>query len=98
MNQQFQCEACKGVYFDQSADGGTYYHACPDLPAGEDGKVPVRENRRDENIRLGSSGRAPVIVSEGAGVTCLSNPQLTEPAWITSLKQRAEKEEQELDA
>jgi hypothetical protein len=35
---------------------------------------------------------AAAIIAEGAGVKCLSNPQLTEPAWITERKKRLAKE------
>ena len=95
MMQGFQCLACKGVYFDSSPDGATYFHVCPPLPRDDKGVRPVRVDARDENLTQPRAGRAQSIRSEGAGVKCLTNAKLQEPAWITALKKRAAKEEED---
>lgn len=95
MSQQFQCASCKGVYFDATAEGATYHHVCPPLvPDASDAQTKAY-NPRSENIAPVGFGRAPSIVAEGLGVKCVSNPKLTEPAWITQLKARQAKEEEE---
>lgn len=89
----FQCIACDGVYFDRSPEGGSYHHVCPPLPPDKKGKIPVREDARDENLAPTRNGWTPPIKSEGAGVKCLSDPELSEPVWITGLKMRIAKED-----
>lgn len=95
MTQQFQCLSCRGVYFDSSAEGGTYHHACPPLPPDATKKQVRDYNPRNENLPPAPAGKIPSIVSEGGGVKCLSKPALIEPAWITALKAKAAKAEEE---
>lgn len=77
----------------QQPDGTIYFHACPPLPADENGVVAERPDKRDENIQTFRGDRVTGITSEGMGVKCLTSDKLQEPAWITTLKARIEKEE-----
>lgn len=97
MIQQFQCLACDGIYFERSPEGGTYHHVCPPLPPDKHGKVPVREDARDENLTRVRNGQEPTIKSEGAGVKCLTDDKLTESTWITAVKKRAPVDEADPD-
>jgi hypothetical protein len=94
MSDQFRCNTCHAVYPDIQADGTPYYHACAPLVAEP---LQERKYRRDENIAVSRSGkprRAIGIIAEGKGVTCMSNPRLTEPARISALKARIAKEQE----
>lgn len=100
MIHQFRCRSCGGVYPDTQAQGTTYHHACPPLP--RDRKHPLvtveRGGKRDERIAHDQYGRLAGIVSEGNGVECLTNKALTEQPWLTRLKDRAEKEQETINA
>jgi hypothetical protein len=91
----WKCNACKGVYSDATRDGSIYMHACGPLPPDENGFEAPRPNRRDERLEPDSGIRTSNIRSEGAGVTAVSHPKLTEPAWISAIKERIAKEEEE---
>lgn len=91
----FRCNACKGTYSDTTRDGTAYMHVCGPLPPDKDGRELERPDRRDERPARQRNLETPGILSEGAGVTAVSHPQLTEPAWITRLKARIAKEEEE---
>lgn len=93
MRNVFQCRCCGGRYFDADLQGNTYHHACPDLPPDRNGVTAPPPDARNENLAPYRFLRMPQIVSEGKGVDCLSNTNLTEPAWITALKRRAAKQE-----
>lgn len=92
MTQQFKCKACGAVYTDTQRDGTTYHHACPAVEP-IDGKPAKPMPRRDENIALARGGAVTGIISEGQGVVCITDPKLTEPAWITKLKASLPKED-----
>ena len=89
--EQFQCLNCGGVYFDLGADGLIYFHVCSPLPMDENGFSPARPNARNENLRSSNPDFPPTITAEGLGVNCLTNRNLIEPAWISKLKQRAQR-------
>jgi hypothetical protein len=93
--EQFQCLNCGGKYFDLCLDGQIYFHVCSPLPPDENGISLPRPNARNETNCNRSPDLIPAITSEGLGVNCLTNQNLLEPAWITHLKNRAQKEEQE---
>jgi len=96
MTHQFRCNACKSTWFTPDHNGHIHYHACGPLPA--DSKNPERErpDKRDENIAVDRGGKVLGIKLEGAGVTCLSDPKLKRPLWISALYKRiAEQEEKE---
>ena len=94
-----QCNACKGVYRTVLADGTEYYHACPQnrviTPAVVDktngeittpeviGKV---EKGRDENVVVDPDTRKTSIVSEGEGVT-----EVTDPAVVNIFRSQKER-------
>jgi hypothetical protein len=74
-----KCKACKGTYNPKQADGVAYFHACPPLSEAEAKGTPAeavlkaggtveRADKRDENIRTDTTGKAIGIVAEGAGV------------------------------
>ncbi len=92
--EQFQCLNCGGKYFDLCPDGMTYFHVCSPLPPDETGVSLQRPNARDETVHASTPGAVPAIVSDGLGVNCLTNQNLLEPAWITDLKQRAQRAEE----
>lgn len=92
---RFQCLACKGVYFDSSPEGGIYHHVCSPLLPDQNGVEAERTDLRDENVAVSARGRVTGIQSEGAGVKCLTDPKLTEPAWITAMNKRIAEEEEE---
>jgi hypothetical protein len=48
-----------------------------------------------EARRIWRSGANPAIRLEGAGVKCITDAAIAEPAWITAIKQRIAKEEEE---
>lgn len=98
MRHQFQCLACKGIYFDTSINGRLYSHVCGPLPATKKDPERERPNKRDENPAFSKGGRVRGIVSEGAGVKCLTASHLQEPLWISALYKRVEEEEAKLDA
>lgn len=98
MIHMFECQACKGVYPDQSGQGAAYAHACPPLPRDKRGIVREREDKRDETIAHDQYARVTGIRAEGAGVKCLTDKRLIEPAWITRLKRQAEKEQEVINA
>lgn len=98
MRHRFKCNTCGGEYFDTCADGSLYHHACPPLPPTKQGNEPERENKRDENIAVRANRRAAGIKAEGDGVTCLTSKSLEEPAWITKLKERIVREEEQSNA
>ena len=74
---KYQCKTCLGEYFDTNKDGIKYFHACSqivDTPAEIDSKTgniktqatyKERENKRDENIALDSTGKSIGMKSEG---------------------------------
>lgn len=84
-----------GSYPEFQPDGTVYHHACPPLRPDKHGVEAERTNKRDENVVYGRGDRIIGIRSEGAGVQCLSSAKVVEPAWITALKKRIEKEEEE---
>jgi hypothetical protein len=88
-SDRFRCGSCGGEYIDVQRDGTIYFHSCGPLPRNADGSQPERPNKRDENVRQVRPTWPAEITSEGDGVTCLTNPNLIEPAWITDLKNRA---------
>jgi hypothetical protein len=90
----FRCNACKGTYSDTMRDGTVYMHVCGPLPPDDDGVERERPDKRDENPRTPRTERTTEIRSEGAGVTCISDPKLSEPAWLTRLKAKIAKEEE----
>jgi hypothetical protein len=94
MSQLFQCHGCRGVYADTQRDGSLYFHACPPLPPDDNGIEAERPNKRDENIATHRTGRLLGIRLEGAGVKCISDAAIVEPAWITTMKKRIAKEEE----
>jgi hypothetical protein len=87
----FKCLACGGTYTTPASDGSIYFHACPPLPSAGGQPPQSRPKARDENVPA-ANPRAGAIVAEGAGVQCLSDSQLSEPAWITERKKRLAKE------
>jgi hypothetical protein len=89
MKHKFQCLSCDGVYFDSCDDGLVYFHACGPRTKGKDGAVAELADARDENLAATKPGRPLTIKAEGRGVKCLSDARLSEPAWITKLKERA---------
>lgn len=91
MRNQFECRHCGGVYFDADLQGHTYHHVCPPLPADEFGVAAPDADGRNENIVSINRTAACEIVDEGEGVTCLTDKNLAEPAWITRMKADAEK-------
>jgi hypothetical protein len=93
MSNTFRCGSCKGTYSDTQRDGTIYFHACAPLPPDKDGIQEEVPNKRDENLSLDARGRLQGIVAEGAGVTCLTNAQLTEPAWLTAVNKQVAKQE-----
>jgi hypothetical protein len=86
IREQFQCITCGGTYFDRGSDGNIYHHACPPIAGKAKFSTVERPDKRDENQTTGIPARTQVIISEGKGTKCLTNPRLTEPAWITSMK------------
>lgn len=96
MRQQFRCNACQATWTTPTLQGLINYHACGPLPADKKNPERERPDKRDENEAVGTGGRVLGIKLEGAGVTCLSDPKLQEPPWITALKKRiADREEKE---
>jgi hypothetical protein len=91
----FGCNACHGEYRERQRDGTVYHHACPPLRPDKNGIEAERRNKRDENVVYGLMDRVIGIRSEGDGVTCLSDARLSEPAWITAMKERIAKQEEE---
>jgi hypothetical protein len=98
LRDKFECLSCGGVYFDTLPDGCPYHHACPPLGPDKDGVVFEHDDKRDENLADDRYGRTIGIRRAGAGVKCLTNPQLTEPTWISRLRKRVAKEEEALNA
>lgn len=98
MKHRFRCNACRGEYSDVQTDGAIYAHACGPLPA--DSKNPERErpDKRDENIVVNRQRVVIGILSEGAGVTCLTDKQIKEPRWISTLYKNIEAEEAKRNA
>lgn len=94
MRHQFQCLACKGSYFETTLNGGPYMHVCASV-LDDDGNAVLRADARDETLTRPRSNRTPSIRSEGAGVKCLTDAKVVEPRWITGLKARIAKEEEE---
>ena len=79
MTRRHRCKSCRGTYALESADGTSYYHACPPFSEPEWDALPEpmkkifppgsdRPNKRDENVALDSSGRSRGMKSEGDGV------------------------------
>jgi hypothetical protein len=95
MNNRFQCVTCGGQYFDHCPDGSIYHHECGVRYVANAFAVIPYDNPRNENPAANKSGAITGIVSEGAGVKCLSNPALSEPAWITVLKTRVARDAEE---
>jgi hypothetical protein len=95
---RFQCLSCGGVYGYTIASGGVYIHACAPMGPDEKGRTHERRNRRDENLAYSSRGRLLGIQAEGAGVRCLDDVTIEEPQWITKLKARIAKQEDEGNA
>lgn len=94
MMNQFRCLSCQGTYFDSSADGTLYFHVCPPWGYPDvNGIETALTSVRNENVTRLRPGAPLTIVSEGAGVECLSDPRLTEPPFITKLKVAQAKEE-----
>lgn len=98
MTHRFRCLACKGEYFDQQLDGAPYAHVCPPLRGDKKKPEQLRDDHRDENVKLDGRRRTIGIRSEGAGVKCLSDEKLAEPRWISALKMRIAKEDDDDDA
>lgn len=98
MMHRFRCRSCGGEYNGTQKDGGSYHHACPPLPMKPKTPFEVieREDKRDENLAHDRWGRLTGIVSEGKGVECLTSKRLTEQPWLTEVRRRAEKEQEEL--
>jgi hypothetical protein len=94
MRHEFQCLSCDGVYFDTCPDGAVYFHACGTRPNGKKHVLSEVPDPRDENLAATKPGRPLTIKAEGRGVKCLSDTRLTEPAWITKLKERAAQSEE----
>jgi hypothetical protein len=88
VNNEFQCLTCGGRYFDRCPDGMIYIHKCGIKEFTRALKSIPYDNPRDENTATTKSGAITGIVSEGAGVTCLTDDKLMEPMWITTLKRR----------
>lgn len=80
----FRCNNCGGTYTGAMPDGTIYFHRCPELP-GSLKKTRKDYNIRDENLVVPGFGAVPHIKSEGLGVTCIEDPDLTQPIWITQL-------------
>lgn len=94
MRQQWKCLSCNGIYFDASAEGGTYHHTCPPLPDDATDKQRKAYMVRNENVAPARAGRPVEIVAEGKGVECLTSQKLDEPAWIAALNKLAAKEDE----
>lgn len=96
IGQQWQCIACEGTYWAPDASGRIHQHACAPALPDDDGIERELPNKRDENILRDRRRLFVSIVSEGNGVTCLTNSKLVEPEWLAQLKkQLAKREEQE---
>jgi len=93
MINQFECLSCGGQYGEASADGIPYAHVCGPLPPDKNGVQVERENKRDENPAIAKGGVVAGIRAEGKGVKCLSDKKLKEPRWISAMKARVPKEE-----
>jgi hypothetical protein len=89
--RRFKCNACGGLYWDLQADGSTYHHACAPIATKDPLVTQERSNKRDESITQDRDGDFAAIASEGAGVVCLDDQRLTEPAWVTQRKEQARK-------
>jgi hypothetical protein len=92
MSQIFQCLACKGTYADTQTNGMLYHHACPPLRPDKYGVEAERPNKRDERVFENRHGRLTGIRLEGAGVKCLTDAKVVEPAWIAAMKKRIAEE------
>jgi hypothetical protein len=98
MRPQFQCNACKGVYYETMPDGVVYVHACGPLPATAKDPERERPDKRDENPVYDSDRYWIGIRSEGAGVRCITDARLEEPRWISALKKQRDAREEKEDA
>lgn len=56
-----KCKSCGGEYKNILDDGMEYYHACPPI-IDIDGNMLVREDKRDENIRVKKEGKGTEVV------------------------------------
>jgi hypothetical protein len=83
---QFRCNNCDAVYLDVQPDGTVYYHACGPLDEDSPAAKFAAYKPRDENKQPFFGGQIHRITAEGKGVTCLSDPKLKEPRWITEMK------------
>jgi hypothetical protein len=87
------CISCGGSYSDTMPYGVINRHSCPPQIRGADGKFIDTPNPRDENPVVTRLGIVTGIQAEGRGVKCLSDSPLTEPRWITEMKERVAKRE-----
>lgn len=92
MSDVFLCLACQGTYQDIQVDGSIYHHVCAPFSQEVAGAIVNRPNARDETITTNTQGNVTGIQSEGAGVKCLSDPQLLEPPWVKDLFIRIDRE------
>jgi hypothetical protein len=95
MTNKFQCLTCGGTYFDRCNDGLIYLHVCGAKSQGPALSWIPYDNPRNENTATTKLGAITGIVSEGAGVKCLSDQRLTEPPWITLVKSRVASDAEE---
>jgi hypothetical protein len=82
------CNSCGGKYNDTMPDGGNYAHSCPSVMLNSDGETVPRPDPRSENILVSRQRIETGIIAEGKGVTCIDDPTLKEPRWISELKAR----------
>lgn len=93
MIHTFQCLSCGGQYPEAQRDGIPHAHVCGPLPPDENGVEFERADKRDENPAIAKGGAVIGIRAEGKGVKCLTDAKLKEPRWISALKARTPKEE-----
>jgi hypothetical protein len=94
----FRCNNCLATYSDVLPDGIVYYHICAPLGEHSPADKFASFQPRDENKQPFFGDRVYRIRAEGKGVTCLSDPKLKEPRWITEMKAQEAKMEASDDA